>query len=468
MNNSNKIKFLPLPYIGLFDLDLIYQTSDVELLYQILSKVNEIAQSQNIIVESFQKVLEWASTQIENYTKEQLQTWISDGTIADIINNELFNDLKEQIENLENTKTNLTEYNQNIIQSRGRTYGIYEKGVIASAISNNQSLPPQISGIYPPTPENVNDGSRDSVAQYAYNVDYSPLIENKTTTFTQNSVTLSNFDDTYIPNLMKTQLKDIDFNNTIIDVYTNEEHTYMGYIERYENKTFYLKDGGFYKVGEPTLTPGIPQNGSTIKIGEIKGVFGQNIVVVNTGENNPVNIVGCEIDIINTTEEEARGILVVSNGNCSSGIDIISRDSKMSNGLHLSNVLRLLLADGIDSNAELMRVIGKDSKEFLLTKNGTISPFGLNAQGGITSDSPTVNHGVNVCICVSETPFQIDLQTNFVYNEIKLIMNFGNGAVTIPNIFGGRTITLNVNESVILYCLDTTQIYPIMKGVVGL
>lgn len=41
-NTNKKIKFLPLPYIGMFDLDLIYQASDVELLYQILSKVNEI------------------------------------------------------------------------------------------------------------------------------------------------------------------------------------------------------------------------------------------------------------------------------------------------------------------------------------------------------------------------------------------------------------------------------------------
>ena len=86
MDNSNKkIKILPLPYIGMFDLDLIYQTSDVELLYQILYKVNEIAQSQNIIIEDFQKILEWASTQIEKYTKEQLQEWLDDGTLTDII-----------------------------------------------------------------------------------------------------------------------------------------------------------------------------------------------------------------------------------------------------------------------------------------------------------------------------------------------------------------------------------------------
>lgn len=84
-DSNKKIKLMPLPYIGMFDLDLIYQASDVELLYQILSKVNEIAQSQNIIIDNFEKILEWAQSQIENYTKEQLQEWLADGTLENMI-----------------------------------------------------------------------------------------------------------------------------------------------------------------------------------------------------------------------------------------------------------------------------------------------------------------------------------------------------------------------------------------------
>lgn len=83
--NANKIKFMPLPYIGMFDLDVIYQTSDAELLYQVLYKLNEVAKSQNIIIDNFQKVIEWATEQIENFTKEQLEEWLNDGTITDII-----------------------------------------------------------------------------------------------------------------------------------------------------------------------------------------------------------------------------------------------------------------------------------------------------------------------------------------------------------------------------------------------
>lgn len=453
-------KILPLVY----DESLSYY----ENLCRFMAVLSKVIESQNNLQDELYQLKDWIDTQLESYSKEQLQEWLNDGTLENIINESLFNNLKTQIENLETNKTNLTEYNQNIIQSRGRTYGIYEKGVINATTSNAQELPPQISGIYPPSAENVNNGSRDSVSLYAYNVDIHPLIENSTTQFTTNSVTLENFDDTYTPNLMKQQLKDIDFSNTIIDVYTNGEHTFMGYVERYENKTFYLKDSGFYRVGKDTLTTGIPVNGSTIKIGEIKGIFGANIVAVNTGENGKKDLVGLEIDTINETDDPSRALMLITRGSCESVLDIISNDGKADNGIHLSKVGRIMLVDGFNPNGEIMRIVDTNNKTFLLTKNGTISPFGINAQGGITSENPTVNYGINVCICVSDSPFNIDLQTNFVYNELKFIMNFGTGAVTIPNIFGGRTLTLNTNESAIIYCLDKTSIYPIMKGVVGL
>lgn len=83
--NANKIKFMPLPYIGMFDLDVIYQTSDAELLYQVLYKLNEIAKSQNIIIDNFQKVIEWATEQIEKFTKEQLEEWLEDGTLINML-----------------------------------------------------------------------------------------------------------------------------------------------------------------------------------------------------------------------------------------------------------------------------------------------------------------------------------------------------------------------------------------------
>ena len=48
MDNKN-INFLPLPFINMFDLDVVYQTSDVELLYQLIEKVNQMIKNLNEI-----------------------------------------------------------------------------------------------------------------------------------------------------------------------------------------------------------------------------------------------------------------------------------------------------------------------------------------------------------------------------------------------------------------------------------
>lgn len=118
-NNNKKINLLPLPYIGLFDLDVLYQTSDIELLYQILYKVNQIAESQNIIIENFEKILQWANEQIETYTKEQLKTWLNDGTLKNLINNLL------GIISVFNTTNELINSANLIKGMKCKTYGYY-------------------------------------------------------------------------------------------------------------------------------------------------------------------------------------------------------------------------------------------------------------------------------------------------------------------------------------------------------
>lgn len=114
--NANKIKFMPLPYIGMFNLDVIYQTSDAELLYQVLYKLNEIAKSQNIIIDNFQKVIEWATEQIENFTKEQLEEWLNDGTLQQLVLSFIFkNEYRTSFFNRGETDTDDTQKLQNII-----------------------------------------------------------------------------------------------------------------------------------------------------------------------------------------------------------------------------------------------------------------------------------------------------------------------------------------------------------------
>ena len=69
--SKKQINNIPYPYIGMFDLDLIYQISDTELLYQLINKINEIAISLNNI-----------NNDIEYYTKKILDEYLADGKLS--------------------------------------------------------------------------------------------------------------------------------------------------------------------------------------------------------------------------------------------------------------------------------------------------------------------------------------------------------------------------------------------------
>ena len=70
-------KILPLVY----DESLSYY----EVLCKIQQKLNEVIKSQNNLQYEFYHLKEWIDTQLETYTKEQLQEWLDDGTLENMI-----------------------------------------------------------------------------------------------------------------------------------------------------------------------------------------------------------------------------------------------------------------------------------------------------------------------------------------------------------------------------------------------
>lgn len=70
-------KILPLVY----DESLSYY----EVLCKVQSKLNEVINSQNNLQNEFYQLKEWIDTQLETYTKEQLQEWLDDGTLENMI-----------------------------------------------------------------------------------------------------------------------------------------------------------------------------------------------------------------------------------------------------------------------------------------------------------------------------------------------------------------------------------------------
>lgn len=84
-------KILPLVY----DESLSYY----EVLCKLQQKLNEVVKSQNNLQDEFYQLKEWIDTQLEKYSKEQLDELLDDGTLENIINEHIFNDLNTKIDN---------------------------------------------------------------------------------------------------------------------------------------------------------------------------------------------------------------------------------------------------------------------------------------------------------------------------------------------------------------------------------
>lgn len=81
-------------------LPLVYDESlsYYEVLCKLQAKLNEVIKTQNDLQEAFQNLLNWVNTQLETYTKEQLQGWMDDGTFDKLVNVTKLNNLQLLLE----------------------------------------------------------------------------------------------------------------------------------------------------------------------------------------------------------------------------------------------------------------------------------------------------------------------------------------------------------------------------------
>lgn len=95
------------PYPTAYDESLSYY----EEVCKIAAKLNEVINSQNNLQTSFEQIMSWVNTQLKTYTIEQLQNWLDDGTLENLINISLFNKKISQYQNVADmvSDTDLTE-----------------------------------------------------------------------------------------------------------------------------------------------------------------------------------------------------------------------------------------------------------------------------------------------------------------------------------------------------------------------
>lgn len=151
-NTIKNITKFDFPCISQFDLDLIYETNDIEFLCKVLEKLNEIIDSQNLIVEDFNKIVKFVNEKIEEYTKEVLEKWLYDGTLENFILK--LGNVVKYIDTVKIMKTLTNLVNGMIIHTKGfeeigdghdSTYIItnikYEDGVYISLLNDLYARP---------------------------------------------------------------------------------------------------------------------------------------------------------------------------------------------------------------------------------------------------------------------------------------------------------------------------------------
>lgn len=109
-NRLNKIRFEDAP-------------TDYILLCKLTEKYNEIVEATNSLEEAMEKFTEWVSKNIEDSTIEQLNKWLEDGTFENLINEEIFANLNNEINEL---KKNLFDF-----------VNIKEFGAVGDGITND-------------------------------------------------------------------------------------------------------------------------------------------------------------------------------------------------------------------------------------------------------------------------------------------------------------------------------------------
>lgn len=104
-------KILPLVY----DESLSYY----EVLCKVQSKLNEVINSQNNLQDEFYQLKDWIDSQLKSYSKEQLQEWLDDGTLENLINQVLFISKVTKYKNVEEMKKDNGLINGNICVTSG-------------------------------------------------------------------------------------------------------------------------------------------------------------------------------------------------------------------------------------------------------------------------------------------------------------------------------------------------------------
>jgi hypothetical protein len=125
-------KITPLYFYNTFVLP-IYFDDDLDSYQKLLKiqyKINEIIKNQTSIIEWLNQLKEWIDTQLELYAKNQLNEWLTDGTLEKLINMVLFNTKIGKYTNVADMVADESLTDGNVV----KTLGFYEPNDLGGAL----------------------------------------------------------------------------------------------------------------------------------------------------------------------------------------------------------------------------------------------------------------------------------------------------------------------------------------------
>lgn len=352
--------------------------SMMEKVNMIIVYLNDIGEITNTMLERWNEVITWVTSDgVNEVVQERLDLMVQDGTLNEIINVTIFNELNQQIDtaqtDIESIKTtnieqadDLSYLKGNDVIKRGDTWGTYENAVLRSVVANKAGG--DVAGVLGIKLENdeklAQYPNRDSVGEYVANSGRNATLDINTVTYTVNSVTVP----------VGTDLSQVK-NGMIID--TKHSNKFSGFVVGVNGNVIQVKN--WYQM-ENTALGQIPDNTAGIYVNPITKVWAVNNNVMlpssattNSGTGNETGFVNDKQDGGDTTIFDA-----VSLGTYGPSQAFRSRSSKDTNrnlvGYRSVNDKNAFVSDNSITNETLLNNV---SSGFSIKNDGEMSRFKL-------------------------------------------------------------------------------------------
>ena len=136
----------PMYFYNTFVLPIYFDDSldSYQKLLKIQYKINEIIKNQTGIIGWLNSLKEWVDLQLEKYAKEQLNEWLTDGTLERLINEVLFKSKISKYVNVAEMVADQSLTENNVVETLG-FYEINDLGgamyvIVANETANGMDL----------------------------------------------------------------------------------------------------------------------------------------------------------------------------------------------------------------------------------------------------------------------------------------------------------------------------------------